>query len=71
MILNYVKLRVCTIGQLEKDFVMEKSTSISSVANTIKKMHTQSDFHLIFKKNLYCDKQNEMDEFLMNTVFPY
>ena len=39
-----------------------KNTLISSIENTIKKLHVQSDLRLIYKKNLYNDKQKEIDE---------
>ena len=65
-----VKLRVHEICQLETYFVMAINTAISSVANTINKFHIQSDFHFIYKKNLYYDKQDENDNLLLNTMFP-
>ena len=49
---NEVKLRIHEIDKLETDFIMAKKTAISSVANTIKKLHIQSDLHLIYKKIL-------------------
>ena len=48
---NDLKLRIHAIDQLETDFVMAKNTEISSVENTINKLHIQSDLHLIYKKN--------------------
>ena len=41
---------------------MAKKTAISSVSNTINKLHIQFDFHLIYKQKFYRDKQYEMDE---------
>ena len=71
MPLNDLKLRVRVIDQLEADFLWRKNIAISSVANTIKKFHIQSDLHFIYKKNFYNDKQKEIDEVLINTIFPY
>ena len=51
-ILNNLKLIIHEIDKKETDFVMARNTAISSVANTIKKLHIQSDLHLIYKKNL-------------------
>ena len=61
-LLNDVKLIINEIDKLEIYLVMAKNIEISSVANTIKKLHIQSDLHFIHKKNLYHDKQYEMDE---------
>ena len=44
---DYTKLIICTIGQLETDFVMSKNTAIYSVANTINKSQIQSDLYFI------------------------
>ena len=54
---NDVKLRINAIDKLETDFVMEKITAISSVANTINKLHIQSNFHFIGKQSFYHDKE--------------
>ena len=59
--LNSVKLRIHAIEKLETDFVMAKNTSISSVANNIKKFHIQSNLNFIYKQKFYHDKQYEMD----------
>ena len=71
ILLNDVKLRVHAIEQLETYFVTAKNTEISSVENTINKLHIQSDFHFIYKKNLYYNKQGEIDTLFMNTMFTY
>ena len=68
---NDLKLRINAINQLETYVVIAKNTAISSVANTINKLHIQSDMHLIHKQNLYHDKQDEIDTLFMNTIFPY
>ena len=52
---NDVKLKIHAIDQLETDFVMAKNTAISSVANTINKLHIQSDFYLIYQQDFYKD----------------
>ena len=46
---NDVKLIIHAIDQLETDFSMKKNTAIYSVANTVKKLYIQSDFHFIYK----------------------
>ena len=56
ILLNDAKLIIHSIDQIETDFVMAKKTVIYSVEKTMKKLHIQSDLHLIPKKNLYHDK---------------
>ena len=60
-ILNIFNLIIHAIDHKESDFVMARSTAISSVANTINKLHMQSDLHLIYKQKFYHDKQDEID----------
>ena len=55
ILLDDVKLIIHVIDQLETYFVMKKNIGFSSVANTIKKLHVQSDFYFIYKKSLYND----------------
>ena len=55
MILNK---EIHVIKQLETYFVMSKNTAIFSVANTINKLHIQSDLYFIFKQKFYYDKQD-------------
>ena len=62
MLPNDVKLGISETDQIETDFVMEKNIAISSVENTVKKMHIQSGLNFIYKNKLYRDKQKEMDE---------
>ena len=62
MLTNGVKLRINVIHQLDTDFAMAKNTAISSIANTIKKLHIQNNMHLIYKQDLYKDKQEEIYE---------
>ena len=62
---NDVKLRINLIDQLHTDFVMAKNKAIYSVANTIKKLHIQKIMHLIYKQELYKNKQKEIDEHLI------
>ena len=59
---NDVKLRIRAFDKQRTDFFMACTTAISSVANTIIKFHIQYDFYFVYKKNLYHDKQNIMDE---------
>ena len=62
MIPNDMKLRINVIDQLDTYFVMAKNKAISSVANTIKKLHIQKNMHLIYKQDFYKDKQKEIYE---------
>ena len=48
---NDVKLRIHTIYK-KTDYVNAYYTEISSVENTINKLHIQSDLHLIYKQKL-------------------
>ena len=57
MLPNDVKLRINVIDQLDTDFFMAKNKAISSVANTIKKLHIQKNMHLFYKQDVYKDKQ--------------
>ena len=50
---------------------MECYTEISSVANTINKLHIQSDLNSGYMHNFYHDKQDIFDDLLINTIFPY
>ena len=52
ILLNDVKLITHAIDKLEIDFVMKKNTAISSVENTIKRLHIQSDLNFIYKEFL-------------------
>ena len=47
---NDVKLIILAIEQLETDFFIAKNKAISSVANTINKLHIKSDLNFIYKK---------------------
>ena len=60
MLPNDVKLRINLINQMDTDFIMKKNKAISSVANTIKKLHIQKNMHLINKQGFYKDKQKEI-----------
>ena len=62
MLPNDVILRINLIDQMDTYFVMAKNKAISSVANTIKKLHIQKHMYLIYKQDLYKDKQREIDE---------
>ena len=43
---------------------------MSSVANTIKKLHIQSDLNLIYKQNFYDDKKKEIDDLFIEYLVP-
>ena len=70
LIPNDVRLRINLNNQLDTDYLMVKNKAISAVANTIKQLHTQKDMHMIHKKDLYKNKENEIDDFFFNTLFP-
>ena len=57
MLTNDVKLIINLIDKIDTYFIMEKNKAISSVANTIKKMHIQKNMHFIYKQDYYKDKQ--------------
>ena len=57
MLTNDVKLRINVIDQLDTDFVMKNNTEISSVVNTIKKLHIQKNIYSIYKQEFYKDKK--------------
>ena len=67
-----MKLRIHGIDKLETDFFMAKNTEISSVANTINKLHIYYDLYLIYKQKFYHDKQEKMyeifDEYHINLL---
>ena len=65
-----MKLRINAIDQLETDIVMKKNTAIYSVAKTVKKLHIQSDLHLIYKQEFYKDKQKEIYELFIGYLVP-
>ena len=67
---NDAKLRIHVIDQQKTDFLMAKTAEIYSVENNIKKLHTQSDFHLVYKKKFYHDKEKELDNFFDECHLP-
>ena len=67
---NTVKLRINVIDQLDTDFFMAKNKAIYSVTNTIKKSQIQKIMHLIYKQELYRNKQKEIDELLIYYLVP-
>ena len=69
-VFNDVKLRLHVIDQQKTYFVMYCTTAISSVANTINKLHIYSDLFFT-KKNSIVIKKIKWINFLMNTIFPY
>ena len=58
ILLNDMKLIIHAIEKLEINSVMKKNTTISSVETNIKKLHIHSDLHVIYKQNVYYDKQD-------------
>ena len=62
MLPNDVKLRINMIDKMDTYYVMSKNKAISSVANTIKKLHIQTNMHFIYKQGYYEDKLKEIDE---------
>ena len=60
MLPNDVIFRNNMIDQMDIIFFMAKNKAISSVANTIKKLHIQKNMHLIYKQDYYKDKQEEI-----------
>ena len=63
MLPNDVKLTINVIDQLETDFFMEKYIAISSVGDTIKKLHIQKHLYLIYQQDLYRDKKRKYMNF--------
>ena len=49
---------------------MSKNKAMSSVENTIKKLHIQKNMHLIYKQDLYKDKQKETDDLFIEYLVP-
>ena len=70
MLPDYFKLRINLIDKLDAYFVMAKNEAISALANTIKQLHIVKYMHMIYKQDLYNDKQKEIDENLLNTLLP-
>ena len=70
MLPNYVKLRINLIDKMDTDFFMAKNKSISSVANTIKKLHIQINMHFIYKQDYYKDKQEEIYDPFIEYLVP-
>ena len=70
MLPNDVRLRININNQLDTYFVMSKNKSISAVANTLKQLHTQKYMHMIYKQDLYEEKQKEMDNLFLEYLVP-
>ena len=60
-----MKLRISAIEHLETYFVMAKSTAISSVENTINKLHIQYDFILCTDKTFIMIHKMKLMPFLL------
>ena len=67
---NAVKLRINLIDQLDTHYVMVKNKAISAVANTIKQLHIQKNMHIIYKQDLYKNKEKEIDYLFLEYLVP-
>ena len=54
---NDVKLIINMINQLDTDYVRVKNKAISTVANTMKELHIHKNIQIIYKQELYKNKQ--------------
>ena len=70
MIPNDLKLRIHGIDKLDTDYVIKKNKAISSIENTIKYLHIQKNMHLIYRQDLYKDKQKEINELFIEYLIP-
>ena len=70
MLPNDMKLRINVIDKLDTYFVMAKNKAISSVANTIKKLYIKKNMHLIYKQDLYKNKEKEIDHLFLEYLVP-
>ena len=64
---NDVILRINLNNQLDTIFVMAK---IYAVSNTIKQLHIRIDMHVIYKQDLYKEKQKEIYVFFLEYIVP-
>ena len=55
---NYVGLGINMIDQLDTYYSMVYNKAISAVANTTKQLNIQKDMHMIYKHDLYNNKEN-------------
>ena len=67
---NSLKLKIDLIDQLDTDYAMVKNKAIYDVANTIKQLHIQKNMHITYKQDFFKNKENLMDDFFLNTLFP-
>ena len=68
---NDVKLRIHSIDQLEKYFLCKKTQQFSSIENTMKKSHIQSNLHLIYRKtSIMMNNMKSMNMMIYN-ISPY
>ena len=70
MLPNNVKWRIHLIGQMDTDFSMKKNKAISSIENTIKKIHIQKNMHSIYKQDYYKDKQEKIYDLFIEYIVP-
>ena len=55
-----MKLTINLIKQLYTDYVLVKNKAIYAVANTIKQFHIHKNMYIIYKQNLYNNKEKEV-----------
>ena len=67
---NNLKLRIYVIDKHKTDYVMACYTAISSVANTLNKLHIRSNLHTTNKTYIMINEINSMKS-LINTIYPY
>ena len=68
---NEVKQIMHAIDMHDSEYVMSCYTSITYVANTVKKLHIMSDLNYGHIHNFYRDKQESNDDIFFNTLNPY
>ena len=67
---NEAKQIILVINIHKSDYVMDCYTEITSVENTIKKLHIQSDLNYGYIHNFYNDKQYIIDELFCKYIKP-
>ena len=68
---NEVKRRIYVVDIHDSYHVMACYTAITSVENTINKLHIMYNFYSSYIHNLYHDKQESVDYLFFNTLNPY
>ena len=67
---NGVILRINLNNKFDTDYFMVKNKAISSVENTIKELHIQKDMYIIYKQDLYNNKEKEIYDFFLEYLVP-